>query len=137
MAKEEIWYIVPEIEVRVHESWIKLMQYCQENLPYGEIKIQVSNAQPTRKLKETPNIRFDKQVVPRVDGTWYLIPSLDCKVHEYWVNLIQWCQNYFVKGEIEFKLVNAQPTELINAKQDVRFDRPDTIPTGTPLSFAR
>ena len=137
MAKEEIWYIVPEIEVRVHESWIKLIQYCQETLPYGDIRIQISNALPTKRVKETPSIRFDKQGAPKTDGTWYIIPSLDCRVHEYWINLIQWCQNYFVKGSIEFRLINAQPTDLLDVKQDMRFDRPDTIPPGIPLNFTK
>jgi hypothetical protein len=134
-TREEVWYIVPEIEIRVHESWISLIRYCQESLPYGELKVQISNAQPTKRMKETPNIRFDKQMTAKQNGITYMIESLDFRVHEYWVNLIQWCQNYFVKGEIEFKLVNALPTELVYAKQDVRFDKRDTIPDGVPLVF--
>jgi hypothetical protein len=134
--KEEVWYVVPEIEVRVHESWIRLIQYCQANLPYGELKIQLSNAIPTKRVKEIPNIRFDKQT-SKQEGTSYIIPSLDVHVHEYWVNLIQWCQSYFTKGEIEFKLVNSCPADLISAKQDMRFDKLDTIPAGIPLNFSK
>lgn len=134
--KEEIWYVVPEIEVRVHQSWVRLIKYCEENLPYGDLKIQVSNSMPTRRVKETPSIRFDKNN-SKSDGISYLIPSLDIHVHEYWVNLIQWCQNYFVKGEIEFRLVNSLPTDLLSAKQDTRFDKPETIPSGMPLNFSR
>ena len=135
--KEEFWYVVPEIEVRVHESWINLIKWCQENLPYGELKIQIANSQPTKRLKEIPSIRFDKQAPVKSNGTWYLIPSLDIRVHEYWINLIQWCQNYFIKGKIDFRLVNALPTELIAAKQEFRFDKPDTIPLGVPLEFSK
>lgn len=134
--KEEIWYVVPEIEVRVHESWIKLIQYCQENLPYGTIRIQISNAMPTKRIKETPNIRFDKQK-SRSEGKSYLISSIDVHVHEYWINLIQWCQNYFAKGEIEFKLISACPADLISVKQEIRFDKSDTIPDGIPLEFTK
>lgn len=132
----DIWYIVPEIEVRVHESWIRLIQYCQESLPYGELKIQVANAIPTKKIKETPNIRFDKQI-SKINGTSYLISSIDVHVHEHWINMIQWCQNYFTKGEMEFKLVNACPTDLVSVKQDIRFDKSETIPNGLPMNFSR
>ena len=134
--KEDIWYVVPEIEVRVHESWVRLIQYCQENLPYGELKIQLSNAMPTKRVKETPSIRFDKQK-SKTKGKSYVISSIDVHIHEYWINLIQWCQNYLQKGEIEFKIVNACPTDLISAKQEVRFDKQETIPSGLPLEFSK
>ena len=130
---EEQWYVVPELEVRVHQSWVTLIKYCQEFFPYGDIKIQIANALPTKRVKETPNIRFDKPAIPKLTGNWYVIPSTNDRIHEYWVNLIQWCQNYFVKGEIEIKIVAGQPADLITAKQDMRFDRPDTIPPNAPL----
>jgi len=134
---EDKWYIVPELEVRVHESWVTLIQYCQQSLPFGDIKIEISNAQPGKRLKETPNIRFDKQPSAMKDGVWYTISSLDVRVHEYWINLIQWCQNYFAAGTLEFRLVNAQPTELLGVHQRVYFSKPETIPTGTPLDFIK
>ena len=137
--KEDIWYVVPEIEVRIHESWIRLIKYCQESLPYGDLKIKVANAQPIRRLKETPRIVFFKQpkVAPTNGALVYIIPSLDFRVHEYWVNLIRWCQDYFNSGELEFKVVAGQPWELISAKQEVRFDKPDTLPNAVPLEFNR
>ena len=137
-TKEEIWYVVPEIEVRIHESWVHLIQYCQDSLPYGELRIELSNAQPTKKIKETPSIRFDKQFSGRGDnGTVYVIASLNVRVHENWINLIQWCQNYFTKGKLTFKLHNSTPTDLLSAEQEVRFDKPDTIPPGMPLNFTK
>ena len=132
----EQWYIVPELEVRIHQSWVDMINYCKDNLPYGDIKIQIANAMPTKRLKETPKIRFDKQSSVKIKtGQWYLIPSTGEHIHEYWINLIQWCQNYFVKGVIEFRLIGGQPTELLAAKQDIRFDKPETIPAGEPLVF--
>ena len=133
---EELWYVVPELEVRVHQSWVALVKYCQDSLPHGTLRVKIANAQPAKRLKETPSIRFDKQPQP-IKGIQYVIPSLDIRIHEYWINLIQWCQNYFVSGEIEFKLVSGQPTELIGAHQNVRFDKPETIPTGIPLDFSK
>ena len=135
---EEQWYVVPEIEVRVHESWVNLVTYCRDNLQHGDLRIKIANAQPTKRLKETPVIRFDRKTPKSItDGMWYVIPSLDVRVHEYWINLIQWCQSSFVSGELEIRLVGGQPIELISAKQDVRFDKPETIPNGIPLNFVR
>ena len=134
---EEKWYVVPEIEVRVHESWVTLITYCQDNFPYGELKVKINNAQPGKRIKETPVIRFDKKTSKISDGRSYIIPSLDVRVHEYWINLIQWCQNCFVAGDLEFTLVGGQPIELMGAHQSVRFDKPETIPNGVPLNFDR
>ncbi len=137
VKKDEIWYVVPEVEVRIHSSWINLIQYCKDNIPYGSIRIQVSNSQPTKRSNETPSIRFDKITPGKVEGNWYLIPSIGVYVHECWVNLVQWCQNYFPKGELEIKLVNGQPIDLLSAKQEIRFDKKETIPEGTPLNFSK
>ena len=136
--REEIWYVVPEIEVRVHESWINLIRYCQESLPYGFLRLEVINAQPTKKLKEIPSIRFDKPSLARGDnGKTYLISSLNMHIDESWINLVQWCQNYFTKGKIGFKVHGGCPTDLVEAQQDIRFDKPDTIPPGLPLCFTK
>lgn len=134
---EEKWYLVPEIEVRVHESWINLVQYCQENIPFGDLTIKVANGQPTKRLKEVPSIRFDKQAALMKDGKWYVIPSIDVRVHEYWINMVQWCQNYFISGTLSFRLVGGQPTDLLKAEQEVNFSRPKTIPNGIPLNFTK
>jgi hypothetical protein len=132
---EDKWYVVPELEVRIHETWITLIDYCNNELPYGDLKIQLANALPTKRLKATPKIRFDKPVLKSQKGTWYIIPSTGERVHEYWINFIQWCQNYFTKGTVTIRLVAAQPTELLSAEQDIRFDKPDTIPNGPPITF--
>ena len=136
-SNEEHWYVVPELEVKIPQSWINLIQYCQDNLPFGDLRVEISNSQPGKRLKETPSIRFDKQSTQVKDGVYYLIQSLDIRVSEYWVNLIQWCQSYFVKGVIEFRLVSGQPTELLYVNQNMNFSKPETIPPGIPLSFSR
>ena len=131
---EDLWYVVPEIEVKVHQSWVNLIIYCQHSISYGTIRIRIRDAQPIARLKEIPDIRFDKPEY-KEQGKYYLIQSLDLRVSEYWINLIQWCQDYFQSGDIEFKLIGSQPTELLGASQKVRFDKPETIPTGIPLDF--
>ena len=57
---EEKWYLVPDIEIRIHESWINLVRYCQEQIPFGDIKIRIVNGQPTELLESRPRVRFDK-----------------------------------------------------------------------------
>ena len=57
---DEKWYLVPDIEVRIHESWINLVRYCQEQIPFGDIKIRIVNGQPTELLESRPRVRFDK-----------------------------------------------------------------------------
>ena len=64
---EEKWYLVPEVEVRVHESWINLVVYCRDQMPFGDIKIKIVDGRPTTLLEQRPSIRFDKvQSVPAV-----------------------------------------------------------------------
>ena len=41
-------WLVPDLEVRVNESWIRLVRYCQTQLPFGEIRIKIVNAEPTK-----------------------------------------------------------------------------------------
>jgi len=129
------WYVVPELEVRIHSSWIELIRHCQIDMPYGDLKIKIANALPTKRVKETPKIRFDNPMVRKTVGNIYVIKSTGDRVQEYWVNMIQWCQNYFQLGDIEVRIVNACPTELLSAKQEARFDKPDTLPLGEPLKF--
>jgi len=133
---EEITYLVPEINVRISSAWVTLITYCQENLPHGSLKIEINNAQPGKKLKEVPAIRFDKAAPLKAgNGNVYLVQSLDIRIPQSWINLIQWCQNFFNSGIIEFKLVAAQPTDLLGVSQRMNFSKPETIPAGLPLSF--
>jgi len=59
--EEELWYVIPELEVRVHQSWINLVQYCRDQIPYGDITIRIVNGQPTELISSNPKVRFDKQ----------------------------------------------------------------------------
>ena len=59
---EEKFYVVPELEIRVHESWINLVSWCQNQMPFGDIKIRIVNGQPTELLEQRAKIRFDKNV---------------------------------------------------------------------------
>lgn len=131
-------YLVPELELTITQAWITLIAYCQENLPYGDLFVEINNGQPGKKVKEVPNIRFDKPTpspAPSKEGQTYLIQSLGMRIPEPWIALIQWCQSYFVSGRIGFRVVNAYPTELLQTKPKVDFSKPETIPSGIPLEF--
>ena len=134
---EEITYLVPEINVTVSQAWVTLISYCQENLPYGDLYHEINNGQPGRRLREIPNIRFDKQPVPAKEGQAYIIQSLGLRIQQSWINLIQWCQNYFISGRIGYRLIGGQPTELLAVKPRVDFSRPETIPNSMILEFSK
>lgn len=133
---EEITYLVPEVDATVSQAWVNLIQYCQENLPYGDLYIEINNGQPGKKVKEIPSIRFDHQPVVK-EGITYIIQSLDMRVPKSWIDMILWVQVFFISGRLGFRIISAQPTELLLAKSNVNFSKPETIPSGMPLNFNR
>jgi len=54
---------MPQIEIRVSESWIRLIRFTQLNIPHGQLCIRISNSQPTELIPEHTKrrIRFDKE----------------------------------------------------------------------------
>lgn len=44
----------------INDSWIRLIKFCQEQLPYGELTIKVVAGSPTVLVSAKPSIRFDK-----------------------------------------------------------------------------
>ena len=133
-SKEET-YLVPEIDLTITKAWINLIAYCQENLPYGDLFVEINSGQPGKRVKEVPSVRFDKPVSQPKEGQVYLIQSLSMQIPKPWIDLIQWCQEYFASGTMGFRIVSASPTELLQAKQKVNFSKPETIPSGIPLEI--
>jgi len=58
----------------------------------------------------------------------YLIPETNIMISQAWLNLITHCQDSFPYGDMTVRIVNAQPTELIDEKPKIRFDKKATIP---------
>jgi len=60
MPKEEL---LPELEIRISPAWIRLIRFCQMNIPHGQVCIKISNAEPTDLVPEHTKrrIRFDKE----------------------------------------------------------------------------
>ena len=50
-----------QIEIRVSESWIRLIRFCQVELPHGDLKVRIVNGQPTELLEAKRKVRFDKE----------------------------------------------------------------------------
>lgn len=61
MKQDEKVWVVPDLEVRVNESWVRLVRFCQTQLTHGTIKIRIVHAQPTELIEAKRSIRFDKE----------------------------------------------------------------------------
>jgi len=72
---------------------------------------------------------------PKEEGKVYLIAELDIRVHESWINLINWCQQNAPYADIELRIVNGQPTDLLSCKPKVRFDKQASLPNGIPVKL--
>jgi len=53
---------------------------------------------------------------------------VELKVTHAWANLILYCKREIPHGDIHIKIVNGQPTKLLDQKKDIRFDKPNTLP---------
>ena len=56
-------YVIPELEIRISPAWVRLIRYCQVNIPHGQICIKLVNAEPTDLVPEHTKrrVRFDKE----------------------------------------------------------------------------
>ena len=54
--------LIPEMEIRVTPSWVRLIRFCQVDVQHGDIKVKIVNAQPTKLLDYSREIRFDKEM---------------------------------------------------------------------------
>ena len=51
---------------KIPASWLRLIQYCQTELPHGELKVRIVNGEPTALLEAHRAIRFDKsETIPK------------------------------------------------------------------------
>lgn len=55
--------------------------------------------------------------------------SEEISVTAAWLRLIDFVRLELPHGELKVRIVNCEPTELIEAKRKVRFDKPQTLPT--------
>ena len=69
MKNSQEGYIIPELEIRITPSWIRLIRYCQVNLPNGQLCVKINNAEPGNLVSEHTKraIRFDKEQDVPVD----------------------------------------------------------------------
>ena len=57
--------------------------------------------------------------------------QVEIKVTEAWVRLIHDCLTIYPNGDLRVKIVNSEPTVLLDWKPNVRFDKPRKRPTET------
>lgn len=55
--------------------------------------------------------------------------TIEIPVSRSWIRLIQYCRTSCPFGTLTIKIVNAQPTVLVDRKVDVRFDKETSIPS--------
>jgi hypothetical protein len=67
----------------------------------------------------------------------YIVPEINIRVSESWINLIYWCQTQCPHGDIEIKIVNGLPTDLVSWKPRIRFDKSNSIPSDSPLPMPK
>jgi hypothetical protein len=140
--KDEVSYVVPGVDIEVSQAWVNLIDYSQKSFQFGDLFMEINNSQPGKRIREVPSIRFDKQgtgVNNTVKDTQkiYLIQSVNIRIPQSWISLIQWVQLYFISGKIGFRIVDSQPTELLQAEQKVNFSKSETIPGSVPLNFTK
>lgn len=62
-TKTEEMYLVPELNIKIPISWIRLIRFVQTSLPHGQLCVKIVNCEPTDLVKEhtVERIRFDKE----------------------------------------------------------------------------
>ena len=51
------------LEIRVSQAWVRVIRFCQTEIPHGQLCIKIANGQPTDLVEEHTKrrIRFDKE----------------------------------------------------------------------------
>lgn len=52
-------FLVPEIEVRISESWINLIQWCKLNIPHGQVCVELNNGEPGNLIHDHTKVKIN------------------------------------------------------------------------------
>lgn len=55
------------------------------------------------------------------------------RVTDAWLRLIQFCATRLPYGEVKVKIQDGSPTDLLEAKASIRFDKPYPVPEGQEI----
>lgn len=58
-------------------------------------------------------------------------------IREEWFNLILFVEEHIPHGDIKIKVIDGVPRKLLDVKQDIRFDQPDSIPKRFKPEFVK
>ena len=56
------------------------------------------------------------------------VTEVEVRISPSWVNFINWCKVTCPFADISVRIVAGQPTDLLDAKQKIRFDKDTSIP---------
>ena len=56
-------YLIPELDLTVSVAWLRLISWCQRNIPHGQICYKIERGEPTELVSEHTKrkVRFDKE----------------------------------------------------------------------------
>ena len=55
--KKEV--LVPEVEVRISESWINFIQWCRVNIPHGQVCVELNNGEPGNLIHDHTKVKVN------------------------------------------------------------------------------
>ena len=47
-------------DIRPTAAWLRLIAFCKNEMPHGEISLRIVNGEPTTLLSQKPTVRFDR-----------------------------------------------------------------------------
>ena len=55
-------YLIPELDLRVSVAWLRLISWCQRNVPHGQVCYRMEKGEPTELVPQYTRrkVRFDK-----------------------------------------------------------------------------
>ena len=61
----------------------------------------------------------------------------EVKVTPAWIRLVRYCHSTMPHGDLKVKIVNGEPTKLLETKPDYRFDKPGMLPNELPRDLTK
>jgi len=51
--------LVPEIDVRISESWINFIQWCKCNIPHGQVCVELNGGEPGNLIHDHTKVKIN------------------------------------------------------------------------------
>ena len=53
---------------------------------------------------------------------------VEMRVSRNWIRFISFCRDQCPHGNVNVRILNGEPTKLVDVKREIRFDKSETIP---------